>query len=50
MLKVSINLNMILKVRSPITNIIFHDLQTFDKIGASPYCRCLYQLIKISGN
>ena len=37
------------KVISPLTNIVVHDLETFNKIGAVPYCGCMYKLSKISG-
>ena len=37
------------KVKSPLTNIVVYDLETFDKIRAVPYCSCIYKLSKISG-
>ena len=37
------------KVKSPLTNIVVYDLETFNKIRAVPYCSCLYKLSKISG-
>ena len=37
------------KVKSPLTNIVIYDLETFNKIRAVPYCSCIYKLSKISG-
>ena len=37
------------KVKSPLTNIVVYDLQTFFKIRAVPYCSCIYKLSEISG-
>ena len=37
------------KVKSPLTNIVVYDLETFNKIKAVPYCSCIYKLSKISG-
>ena len=37
------------KVKSPLTNIVVYDLETFNKIRAVPYCSCIYKLNKISG-
>ena len=37
------------KVKSPLTNIVIYDLETFNKIKAVPYCSCIYTLSKISG-
>ena len=37
------------KVKSPITNIVIYDLETFNKIKAVPYCSCIYKLSKLSG-
>ena len=37
------------KVKSPLTNIVVYDLETFNKIRAVPYCSCIYKLSKISG-
>ena len=37
------------KVKSPLTNLVIYDLETFNKIRAVPYCSCTYQLSKISG-
>ena len=36
------------KVESPLTNIVIYDLETFNKIRAVPYCRCIYKLSKNS--
>ena len=36
------------KVKSPLTNIVVYDLETFNKIRAVPYCSCIYKLSKIS--
>ena len=38
-----------IKDKSPSTNIILYDLETFNKLRAVPYCSCLYKLSKISG-
>ena len=37
------------KVKSPLTNIVVYDLETFNKNRAVPYCSCIYTLSKISG-
>ena len=37
------------KVKSPLTNIVVYDLETFNKIRAVPYCSCIYKLSIISG-
>ena len=37
------------KVKSPLTNIVVYDLETFNKIRAIPYCSCIYKLSKLSG-
>ena len=37
------------KVKSPLTNIIVYDLETFNKNKAVPYCSCIYKLSKIAG-
>ena len=37
------------KVKSPLTNIVVYDLETFKKIKAVPYCSCIYKLSKLSG-
>ena len=37
------------KVKSPLSNIVVYDLETFNKIRAVPYCSCIYKLSKISG-
>ena len=37
------------KVKSPLTNIVVYDLETFNKIRPVPYCSCIYKLSKISG-
>ena len=37
------------KVKSPLTNIVVYDLETFNKNRAVPYCSCIYKLSKISG-
>ena len=37
------------KVKSPLTNKIVYDLETFNKIRFVPYCSCVYKLSKISG-
>ena len=36
------------KVKSPLTNIVVDDLDTFNKIRAVPYCSCIYKLSKLS--
>ena len=36
-------------VKSPLTNIVVYDLETFNKIRAVPYCSCIYRLSKILG-
>ena len=36
-------------VKSPLTNKVIYDLETFNKIRAVPYCSCIYKLSKISG-
>ena len=38
-----------IKTKSPLTNIIVYDLETFNKTRAVPYCSCIYKLSKISG-
>ena len=38
-----------IKVKSPLTNIVVYDLETFNKIRVVPYCSCIYKLSKISG-
>ena len=49
-LKVLLKLNMNLKkVQSPSTNIVVHDLETFNKIRAVPNCSCIYKLSTNSG-
>ena len=35
------------KFKSPLTNIVVYDLETFNKIRAVPYCDCIYKLSKI---
>ena len=35
------------KVKSPLTNIVVYDLETF-KIRVVPYCSCIYKLSKIN--
>ena len=47
-LKVLLNMKTIKKVKCPLTNIVVYDLETFKKIRAVPYCRCIYKLSKIS--
>ena len=37
------------KVKSPLTNIVVYDLETFNKIRAVPYRSCIYKLSKLSG-
>ena len=37
------------KVKSPLTNIVIYDLETFNSFRAVPYCSCIYKLSKISG-
>ena len=37
------------KVKSPLTNRVVYDLETFKNIRAVPYCSCIYKLSKISG-
>ena len=37
------------KVKSPLTNIVVYDLETFNKNRAVPYCSCIYKLSKSSG-
>ena len=37
------------KVKSPLTNIVVYDIETFNKIRAVPYCSCMYKLSKSSG-
>ena len=37
------------KLKSPLTNIVVFDLETFNKIRAVPYCSCMYKLSKIAG-
>ena len=37
------------EVKSPLTNIVVYDLETFKKIRVVPYCSCIYKLSKISG-
>ena len=37
------------KVKSPLTNIVTDDLETFNKIRVVPYCSCIYKQSKISG-
>ena len=34
------------KVKSPLTNIVVYDLETFNKIRAVPYCSFIYKLSK----
>ena len=36
------------KVKSPLTNIVVYDLETFNKFRAVPYCSCIYKLSKSS--
>ena len=38
------------RVKSPLTNLVGYDLETFNKIRAVPYCSCIYKLSKTSGN
>ena len=50
MLKVLLNEKTILKkVKSPLTNIVVFDLETFNKNRAVPFCSCIDNLSKISG-
>ena len=49
MLRVLLNTIINLKFKSPITNIVVYDLETFNKMRAVPYCSCLYKLSKLSG-
>ena len=37
------------KVKSPLTNIVVYDLETFNKNKTVPYCGSIYKLSKISG-
>ena len=37
------------KVKSPLTNIVFCDLETFNKTRVVLCCSCIYKLSKISG-
>ena len=37
------------KVKSPLTNIVVYDSETFNKNRAVPYCSCIYKLSEISG-
>ena len=37
------------KVKSPLTNIVVYDLETFNKNRAVPYCSCIYKLSKMLG-
>ena len=37
------------KIKSPLTNMVVYDLETFNKIRAVAYCSCIYKLSKISG-
>ena len=37
------------KVKSPLTNIVVYDLETFNKIRAVRICSCIYKLSKLSG-
>ena len=37
------------KIKSPLTNIVFYDLETFNENRAVPYCSCIYKLSKLSG-
>ena len=37
------------KVKSPLTNLVGYDLETFNKIRAVPYYSCIYKLRKVSG-
>ena len=32
------------KVKSPLTNIVVYDLETFNRIRADPYCSCIYKV------
>ena len=42
-------MNTTLNVKTPLTNIVVYDLETFNKIRVVPYCSCIYKLSKISG-
>ena len=49
-LKLILNTNTDLKkVQSPVTIIVVHDLETYNKDRAVPYCSCIYKLSKIFG-
>ena len=37
------------KVKSPLTNVVVYDLETFNKDRAVPYSSCIYKLSKIAG-
>ena len=37
------------QVKSPLTNVVIYDLETFNKDRAVPFCSCIYKLSKISG-
>ena len=37
------------KIKSPLTNIVIYDLETFNKIRAVLYCSCIYKRTKNSG-
>ena len=37
------------KFKSPITNVVVYDLETFNEIRAVPFCSCIYKLSKFSG-
>ena len=37
------------KFKSPLTNIVVYDLETFKKIKAVPYCSCIHKVSKNSG-
>ena len=51
MLKILLSTNTTLKkVKSPLTNIIVYDLETFNKIRAVPNCSCIYKLSKLLVN
>ena len=48
--KVLSNMNTdIKKIQPPLSNIVAYDLETFNKIRVVPYCRCIYEISKISG-
>ena len=50
MLKFLISMNTIpKKTKSPLTNIVVYQLETFNKIRAVPFCSSIYKLSKISG-